>query len=220
MNAHIFHDKLLANAKAAMVAAIEVYNKPTALYRDECVVILLLNAWELALKAILAKNGRSIFRGKDNFTLSWKEALRKAQSYFPKEISYIGVMGNLDVLDEYRNNSIHFYNEKDFGIFLYSLFQTSILNFRDVVSHCLDTEIEDMITWSVLPIAFDTPIDVVSYISNKSSDENFPHLKQFFSKLMKTSNRIKKSGGDTGRLMTIFDVKLKVVKKMAMQIRY
>ena len=48
--------KLLGNAKSAMMAAIEIYNKPMFGYRDECVVILLLNAWELLLKAILSKN--------------------------------------------------------------------------------------------------------------------------------------------------------------------
>jgi len=39
-----------------MLAAIEIYNKPQIEYRDECFVILLMNAWELFLKAILSKN--------------------------------------------------------------------------------------------------------------------------------------------------------------------
>lgn len=30
-----------------MPAAIEIYNKPQIAYRDECFVILILNAWEL-----------------------------------------------------------------------------------------------------------------------------------------------------------------------------
>ncbi|MDD9883164.1 MAG: DUF3644 domain-containing protein [Gammaproteobacteria bacterium] len=215
MNTKIPHDRLLANAKSAMIAAIEIYNKPTALYRDECVVILILNAWELALKAILSKNGRSIFlHDKKKFTLSWKEALEKARSYFPKDISYTGIRENISILDEYRNDSIHFYNEKDFGIILYSLFRTSILNFRDLVCHCLEVDIEDMVTWKVLPIAFDTPVDVVSYLSDKSTGESPSHMKQFFSKLAKANERVKGRGGDTGRLMTVFNVQLNVVKKI------
>jgi len=215
MNTQSLHDRLLANAKSAMIAAIEIYNKPTALYRDECVVILILNAWELALKAILSKNGQSIFRkGKENRTLSWKEALERARSHFPKDVSYIGVRENLGLLDEYRNNSIHFYNEKDFGIILYSLFQTSILNFRDAVSHCLDFDIEDMVTWKVLPIAFDTPVDVVSFMSDKATDKCPSHMKRFFSELAKANERVKGDGGDTGRLMTVFNVQLNAVKKI------
>jgi hypothetical protein len=44
---------LVKNAKSALLAAIEIYNKPGFQYRDECFVILLLNAWELFLKALL-----------------------------------------------------------------------------------------------------------------------------------------------------------------------
>lgn len=215
MNAQIPHDRLLANAKSAMIAAIEIYNKPTALYRDECVVILILNAWELALKAILSKNGQSVFRkGKKNVTLSWKEALERARVHFPKDIAYVDVRENLGILDDYRNNSIHFYNEKDFGIALYPLFQAAVLNFRDVVSHCLEVNIEDMVTWNVLPIAFDIPIDVVSYMSDKSNERRSSHTKQFFSKLVKAIEKVESDGGDAGRLMTVFNVQLNSVKNI------
>ena len=61
MNYRGSYRHLLHNAKAALLAAIEIYNKPRIEYRDECFVILLLNAWELALKALLSKNGRSIY---------------------------------------------------------------------------------------------------------------------------------------------------------------
>lgn len=44
-------DHLAEKATAAAVAAIEVYNKPDFKYREETFVILLVNAWELLLKA-------------------------------------------------------------------------------------------------------------------------------------------------------------------------
>jgi hypothetical protein len=43
--------ELLDRAVAAMVAAIDVYNKPDFHYRAESFTILALNAWELLLKA-------------------------------------------------------------------------------------------------------------------------------------------------------------------------
>ncbi|CDM66722.1 DUF3644 domain-containing protein [Pyrinomonas methylaliphatogenes] len=43
--------ELLDHAIAAMVAAIDVYNKPDFPYRAESFTILALNAWELLLKA-------------------------------------------------------------------------------------------------------------------------------------------------------------------------
>ncbi len=49
MKAH--SQELLHRAVAAMVAALEVYNKPDFRYRAESFTILALNAWELLLKA-------------------------------------------------------------------------------------------------------------------------------------------------------------------------
>ena len=45
--------RLLQNAEAALISAIEVYNKPTFAYREETFAILALNAWELLIKAKL-----------------------------------------------------------------------------------------------------------------------------------------------------------------------
>jgi hypothetical protein len=45
--------RLLHNAEAALISAIEIYNKPAFAYREETFSILALNAWELLLKAKL-----------------------------------------------------------------------------------------------------------------------------------------------------------------------
>ena len=39
--------RLLQNSEAALISAIEIYNKPTFEYREETFTILALNAWEL-----------------------------------------------------------------------------------------------------------------------------------------------------------------------------
>ena len=44
------YDKSLS----AMLAAIEVYNKPDFFYREETFAILAINGWELLLKARIA----------------------------------------------------------------------------------------------------------------------------------------------------------------------
>lgn len=43
--------ELLDRAVAAMVAAVEIYNKPSFPYRVESFAILAINGWELLLKA-------------------------------------------------------------------------------------------------------------------------------------------------------------------------
>ena len=43
--------ELLDRAVAATVAAIEIYNKPDFLYREESFSVMAINGWELLLKA-------------------------------------------------------------------------------------------------------------------------------------------------------------------------
>ena len=57
--------RLAKNAECALVAAIEIYNKPAFPYREETFSILALNAWELLLKAKLlaeSNNQQAILR--------------------------------------------------------------------------------------------------------------------------------------------------------------
>ncbi len=50
---------MVAKAQAAMTSAVEVYNRPSFVYREETFAILALNAWELLLKAKLVKEGNN-----------------------------------------------------------------------------------------------------------------------------------------------------------------
>jgi hypothetical protein len=49
-------------ADAALISAIELYNKPDSHYREEGFAILALNAWELMLKAKLLDNSRNALK--------------------------------------------------------------------------------------------------------------------------------------------------------------
>lgn len=53
------HQKFIEKSHAAMLAAIEAYNKPTFSYREETFCILAVNAWELLLKAKLLKEAKN-----------------------------------------------------------------------------------------------------------------------------------------------------------------
>jgi Protein of unknown function (DUF3644) len=50
---------LVDKSLEACIAAIEIYNKPDFRYREEAFSILMLNAWELLLKARILKENRS-----------------------------------------------------------------------------------------------------------------------------------------------------------------
>jgi hypothetical protein len=125
--------RLLGNAEAALISAIEIYNKPTFAYREETFAILALNAWELLLKA-------KLLDVKDN-------KLKSLYIYFKKEVApgqlskklyvkcnrtgnrmTVGIDGcivrlekegiavpepvkkNLEALAEIRDNAVHYIN--------------------------------------------------------------------------------------------------------------
>jgi hypothetical protein len=51
---------LIDRSIQACLAAIEIYNKPDFRYREEAFSMLMMNAWELLLKArILKENGNA-----------------------------------------------------------------------------------------------------------------------------------------------------------------
>lgn len=223
MNYRGSYRHLLRNSVSAMLAAIEIYNKPRLDYRDECFVILLINAWELLLKAILSKSKQSIFypkkRKQPYRTLSLTDAFGKAAKYIPASIPCLPVRRNLELLGTYRDNAVHFYNATDFGSLIYALAQTSILNFCDVVQGVFGRNLASQITWQLLPLGLNTPVDPITYIANRSANvkkEASSAVEQFIAELALATNEVEVAGADTGRLLTIFQVSLQSTKKIAM----
>ena len=97
----------LENSRSAVVGAIEIYEKPTFTHGEEVFVILVLDAWELLLKAILSKNRRSIFYrrrcGEPHRTLSWSYALKQGTTklVWPKVVGARLIEANLEHLTIY-----------------------------------------------------------------------------------------------------------------------
>lgn len=129
------HQMILAKSLDAMLAAIEVYNKPRFPYRDEAFAVLAINAWELALKARvlqLANNKLSTIFAKErrrnaDGQLSTKQYLKRNRCGNPVTIGLFkaydtivndfgetvpeAIRANLAALCEVRDNSVHFINE-------------------------------------------------------------------------------------------------------------
>lgn len=220
MNYQGSYRNLVRNAKAAMMAAMEIYNKPRFEYRDECFVILLLNAWELALKAVVSKNGKSIYypkRRKEPYkTLALRDSFNKAEKFFPSDLPALPIRRNLDLLTTYRDNAVHFYNEPGFGLLIYSLAQTSIINFKDLLSETFRINLEKEISWQLMPLGLKPPVDPIEFISGKGKNgkQRRPAVRQFLSELLIATKEIENSKGDTARLLTIFQVNLQSTRKI------
>jgi hypothetical protein len=213
--------RLFGNSKSAIVSAIEVYNKPRFDYRDEVFIILLINAWELLFKAITSKSGNRIYypkkRGEPYRTLTCRDAFWRAanSTLWPKKIPVQAVDANVDLLTTYRDNSVHFYNERSFSNLIYSLAQTSILNYRDIASAVFGKDLADEISWRIMPLGIENPVDPIQFMKSGSGDvSKSKAVQDFLAYLKEKSDALESDGIDTERLLTVFDVSLQSIKKI------
>lgn len=126
---------MLEKSIAAMLSAIEIYNKPDFKYREETFAVLCINSWELLLKSkvlnlasnkptsIYVMEFRTLKSGKKSKVLRPKtnrsgnpmsinlfEAYRIVTEEYGVKINK-AVFDNLVSLTEIRDNSIHFVND-------------------------------------------------------------------------------------------------------------
>lgn len=124
---------LIKNSIAAYFAAIEIHNKPNISYRYETVTLLIMNAWELALKAYVKKyiKRRSIFT-KDGHTISADKALDYVNEHINsiRANSFTTIKKNIEEIQKYRNNIAHYYCE-DLEPYIFMLVARSALNYVD-----------------------------------------------------------------------------------------
>ncbi|MGN1227359.1 MAG: DUF3644 domain-containing protein [Christensenellales bacterium] len=65
-------DHLFLNSEEALLSAIEIYNKPFFDYKFQTCIILIINAWELLMKAIICnKFGKSRIMGNDGYAINY-----------------------------------------------------------------------------------------------------------------------------------------------------
>lgn len=208
------------NSKAAIVSAIEIYNKPKFSYRDECSIILLVNAWELLLKAILSKNRKRIYypkkRNEKYRTLTIQDALEQAKEYFPKDAAFEPVAKNLDLLTLYRNNTIHFYNQGGISVVLYGLLQTCIVNYKDLMLAAFDKNIANEANIQLLPLSFGIQPDPIHFLQKaKANPPKSREVASFISAILSITQELESHSIDTARFLTSFGVSLQSVKKVS-----
>ncbi len=149
--------ELLNRSIAAMLAAIEVYNKPMFQYRAETFTVLSINAWELLFKAKMLDDNRNQVRclyvlvdgrKKDGSKSNKKRIKRTSAGYpFTHSLDYLKkkflekrliaepISSNLDILEEYRNDSVHFYNSTpQMAARLQEVGMASVKNYSKLIS--------------------------------------------------------------------------------------
>ncbi len=124
-------DKLIKTiqkrALDAFVVAIEIYNRPSLENRVEVFTILMVNAWELLLKAKLAseKGHDAIYYKKESDkSLSLRDVLKRVLK------DNDPIRKNISVIEELRDGAIHLMI-KEIQSTVSRVFQASVLNFVD-----------------------------------------------------------------------------------------
>ena len=135
-------ERLLDKSQEAFILAVELFNRPTIRYRVEGCAFFLCNAWELMLKAYIAKRDgyQAIFYpGKENRTLALEDCLKKVMTNDKDPVRL-----NIESVNELRNTGTHFVVE-EYEITYGPIFQANIRNYDDRLRAYHDIEICDRI---------------------------------------------------------------------------
>ncbi|QIZ37863.1 DUF3644 domain-containing protein [Saccharopolyspora sp. ASAGF58] len=212
--------RLADNSLAAMLSAVEIYNKPQMTYRDEVTVMLVVNAWELALKATLCQKDLSIFypkrRGERYRSIGLDDALGRvaANQLWPSGIDGRAVTANVKALAEYRDRAIHLYNAQGLGAAIYPFLQQNVLNYRDFMLARFKKDLADSMTWQLLPLGATAPGDAVQFMRIDKNATMVAEVQQFIDELRRLMDEAEESGSDMARVATIYDINMQSVKKM------
>ena len=206
MGRKMIQKNLINNAIHAYFAAIEIHNKPKIEYRYETTSILIINAWELILKAFVRKyiKNRSIFRPKDkNNPEAKKETLplKVIISYCSEYLNSIdsnnffkATSENIIRIEEYRDNAIHFYNEKINPI-IFSLISKSSYDFIRFLKEYFGKDIIEDERMYIMPIGFKLPFDPVKFFTDEYAElTNSKECKDFIKNTVSCIEKLKKNG--------------------------
>ena len=210
--------RLVGNSMSAMLSAIEIFNKPRISYRDEVTVVLIVNAYELLLKAILRDASKTIYykkrRGEPYMTLSLDDCLRRMSHVkLWRNVDGDAVSANVVTLAEYRNRAIHLYNSNDLATLVYYLMQQAVINYRDLLQQAFGRDISDQMTWQLLPLGATAPPEDVSFLNPNPQRPAVQEARDFIDHLRERVQMVEKEGGDTGRIVTVYDIHMRSVKK-------
>jgi hypothetical protein len=190
-------------AQAALIAAIEIYNKPSYEYREETFALLAINAWELLLKArvlqLHSNDLRSILvyitRKKKSGVSSIKKYRDRNPSGTAKTISLhkcvaalesdpasnlpIEVRNNLLALSEIRDSSAHFITASPvLRAQILALSLATVKNFVLLAKSWFGRDLADQLSL-VLPLAFLSPGTAVdSVVVNAGEGHLLKYLTQ------------------------------------------
>lgn len=206
---------LIKNSIAAYFAAIEIHNKPNISYRYETVTLLIMNAWELALKAYVKKyiKTRSIFT-EDGHTISADKALDYVGEHINaiKANSFTATKKNIEEIEKYRNDITHFYCEQ-LEPYIFMLVARSALNYVDFMKMQFSKDVMVDEGLFIMPLGFKLPFKPEDFLSDKATKYSASEETKAFIQDIVTVIKSLKEEGIEDSIVLGFDIYLESVKK-------
>ena len=186
--------ELVEKSIAAMIAAIEIYNKPDFRYREETYSVLSINSWELLIKAFWLKQHSNKVKSlyvyekitkKDG--TKGKQArvkLTRSGNPFTHSLEHLGTQllsqGLLDkaawqnilAVIEIRDNAIHYYNRSYlFSQRLQEVGSASVKNYVAAIRDWFDKDLTEF-NFFLMPLSFVAPPSTVDGILLSKEEAN------------------------------------------------
>ena len=187
--------EILDKSIAAMLSAIEVYNKPNFSYREETFSILAISSWELLLKArilqidnrisaileyerriksdgeLSEKYYRKKNRSGNHVSINLFKAFDRLTNDYGDSIDY-RVRKNLEAMTEIRDNSVHFFN-KDFELKkkVHEIGTATLKNYLNLIRQWFGVDLGEYNIF-LMPIAFIRDMSSATAISLNVQERN------------------------------------------------
>lgn len=198
------HKPFVDKSIGAALSAIEVYNKPDFKYREETFAILMINSWELLLKAKVIKESKgdlkSIYvminkvgkrgnklgtltpdlnRSKNPKTIGLPKCLHVCEQQ-PIKLNPI-VKENIFVLMEIRDTAIHFqHTDLYLSKKVFEIGTASLKNYLTLITEWFNYDLS-VYNFFLMPMTFFHEFEAVKSFSVNSNKEQIKNLLKYIS---------------------------------------
>lgn len=184
-------NSLVEKSIACAVSAIEIYNKPDFKYREETFSILMINSWELILKAKKIKDANNnikviyltenIPKKQGGKSKRWKYKVNKKGYNLTMGIESLLVyfensknvdkrcLENIDLLNVIRNNAIHLVNkDKELASIVYEIGSANLKNYIEFIMENFNKDLSKF-NFYLMPISFYNDYEIVDNVKIQES---------------------------------------------------
>ena len=183
---------LIKNSISAYFGAVEIHNKPNISYRYETTTLLLMNAWELILKAYVKKYVK-------------KQSIYTKDGHTMKQ--------NLLCIENYRNNIVHYYNEQ-LEPYIFMLTAKAALNYVDFLKKYFSKDILAEDGLFILPLGFKLPFRPEDFLTKKAAQYvSSPESRAFIESMVHVISDLNAQGVED-TIVVGFDIYLENVKRL------